>query len=37
MTRALAQHLFHVESASKHQTDDDICHDIRMTMTKGQE
>jgi hypothetical protein len=35
MTLALAQHLFHVEAASKHQTDDDICHDIGMMMTKG--
>jgi hypothetical protein len=33
MTLALAQHLYHVEAASKHQTDDDICHDN----DKGQE
>jgi len=28
MTLALAKHLYHVEAASKHQTDDDICNEI---------
>jgi hypothetical protein len=35
MTLPLAQHLYHVEAASKHQINDDICYDIGMMMTKG--
>jgi len=36
VTLALAKHLYHVEAASKHQTDDDISHDIGMMITKGE-